>query len=233
MRIKITEVKVVKNFHDPQVVASYDQHIVKLIPGYTLIHAQIAAILQHYLPENARVLIIGCGTGYELCYLTQQHPTWSFTALDLSKTMLEAAQQRLSKNNQIEWIQGDIRELSSQQPYDAVLSILVTHFIATSEKLDFFQSIAKHLTATGVFINVDITQPEHIDDLAILQSVCQYTGLTAAQSQIMCQRLQQDFYLVNPQQNIAWLQQAGFAQVKSFWQMLQYQGLMAFPNQIG
>lgn len=52
--------------------------------------------------------------------------------------------------------------------------------------------------------------------MAILQSVCQYTGLTAAQSQIMCQRLQQDFYLVNPQQNIAWLQQAGFAQVKSF-----------------
>lgn len=52
MRIKITEVKVVKNFHDPQVVASYDQHIVKLIRGYTLIHVQIAAILQHYLPEK-------------------------------------------------------------------------------------------------------------------------------------------------------------------------------------
>lgn len=77
--------------------------------------------------------------------------------------------------------------------WQVMISILVTHFISTSEKLNFFQSIAQHLTATGVFINVDITQPKHIDDLPILQSVCQYTGLTAAQSQIMCQRLQQIF----------------------------------------
>lgn len=218
-----------KNFEDPQVVASYDQHIVKLIPGYQLIHWQIAAILKHYLPVQARILVVGCGTGYELEYLTRSHPAWQFTALDLSSAMLETAKQRLADSKQIEWIQGDLHSLSPEVSYDAVLSILVTHFIEPSKKLDFFQSICQHLKPTGLLLNVDFTQPEHENDLAILQHVCEQTGLTAEQSQNMRQRLQQDFHLSSPEENTTLLQQAGFAQITRFWQMLQYHGVMAFP----
>ena len=71
-----------KNFHSEVVVASYDDHIRKLIPGYELVHQQIEAILSTELPENAHILIVGCGTGYELSYLLQQHPNWTFTAID-------------------------------------------------------------------------------------------------------------------------------------------------------
>ncbi|MHA3049094.1 class I SAM-dependent methyltransferase [Acinetobacter sp. ANC 4641] len=218
-----------KNFHDPQVVASYDQHIVKLIPGYVLIHQQIAAILRHYLPESARVLVVGCGTGYELTYLSQQHPDWQLTALDLSAAMLETAQQRLAGVNQIEWVEGDLDCLDSTMQYDAVLSILVAHFIEPSEKLGFFQSICRHLKPTGLLLSVDLTQPEQESDLTILQQVCEQTGLTPEQSQKMRQRLQQDFHLFSREQNIQLLHRAGFARVTSFWQMLQYHGVMAFP----
>ena len=219
-----------KNFHSPQVVASYDQHIVKLIPGYELIHQQIAAILQHHLPESARVLVVGCGTGYELAYLNQQHPDWQLTALDLSAAMLETAQQRLAGGvTQIEWVEGDLNCLDSTAQYDAVLSILVAHFIEPSKKQDFFQSIYRHLKPKGILLNVDLTQPEQESDLAMLQQVCEQTGLTPEQSQKMRQRLQQDFHLLSPEQNIQLLHRAGFVRVTGFWQMLQYHGVMAFP----
>ena len=82
-----------KDFQSQTVVDGYDQHIRKLIPGYELVHLQIQAILKTHLPKHAHVLIVGCGTGYELSYLLAQHPTWSFTAVDPSLTMIEKAQQ--------------------------------------------------------------------------------------------------------------------------------------------
>lgn len=51
-----------KDFHSATVVAGYDSHIRKLIPGYELVHQHINAILSSHLPETAQVLVVGCGT---------------------------------------------------------------------------------------------------------------------------------------------------------------------------
>ncbi len=48
-----------KNFHSEVVVASYDDHIRKLIPGYELVHQQIEAILSTELPETAHIFNSG------------------------------------------------------------------------------------------------------------------------------------------------------------------------------
>ena len=84
-----------KDFHSAIVVAGYDSHIRKLIPGYELVHQHINAILSSHLPETARILIVGCGTGYELQYLLQQHPQWQFTAIDPSLNMLQQAEKNI------------------------------------------------------------------------------------------------------------------------------------------
>ena len=80
-----------KDFNQPFVVDGYDAHIRKLIPGYELVHLQISALLKTYLPEQAHILVVGCGTGYELRYLTQQFPQWQFTAIDPAENMLHKA----------------------------------------------------------------------------------------------------------------------------------------------
>ena len=84
-----------KDFNNPMVVDGYDDHIRKLIPGYELIHLQVNAILKTYLPEQANLLIVGCGTGYELQYLAEQFPQWTFTAIDPAITMLEKAKSHI------------------------------------------------------------------------------------------------------------------------------------------
>lgn len=72
-----------KDFKSQSVVDGYDLHIRKLIPGYEVVHQQIQALLKTYVKEHAHILIVGCGTGYELGYLLQLFPHWTFTATDL------------------------------------------------------------------------------------------------------------------------------------------------------
>lgn len=56
-----------KDFNSSKVVNTYNEHIRKLIPGYELVHQQIQALLKAYIAGNqVHLLIIGCGTGYEL-----------------------------------------------------------------------------------------------------------------------------------------------------------------------
>lgn len=123
-----------KNFHSEVVVASYDDHIRKLIPAYELVHQQIEAILSTELPENAHILIAGCGTGYELSYLLEQHPHWTFTAIDPSVTMLEQAKKNLAPfaaEQRVRFIQSTTHGLE-RDTFDAALAILVAHFISKS-----------------------------------------------------------------------------------------------------
>jgi tRNA (cmo5U34)-methyltransferase len=122
-----------KDFSSQQVVEGYDQHIRKLIPGYEVVHQQIQALLKTYLPESAHILVVGCGTGYELGYLLQTFPNWHFTATDLSAAMLDKARtslQDLNVDHRVDFHLGDVHELENIVSFDAALSILVTHFVA-------------------------------------------------------------------------------------------------------
>ena len=126
-----------KDFKSQSVVDGYDLHIRKLIPGYEVVHQQIQALLKTYVKEHAHILIVGCGTGYELGYLLQLFPHWTFTATDLSATMLEKAKQYiqpLNASHRVQFILSDVTELKNEQSYDAALSILVTHFVSFQDK---------------------------------------------------------------------------------------------------
>ena len=104
-----------KDFHSAIVVAGYDSHIRKLIPGYELVHQHINAILSSHLPETARILIVGCGTGYELQYLLQQHPQWQFTTIDPSLNMLQQAEkniQSVTGYERVRFIQADTHQFA-------------------------------------------------------------------------------------------------------------------------
>lgn len=48
------------------------------------------------LPEDAKILCVGVGTGIETAYLANRFPGWRFTAIEPSGPMLEACRQRAS-----------------------------------------------------------------------------------------------------------------------------------------
>lgn len=185
-----------KDFNSPKVVEGYDEHIRKLIPGYEVIHLQVDAILQSVLKPNAHILIVGCGTGYELEYLLKRHPDWKFTAVDPSLTMLQKAQEQvelLDKSSQVTFIHGDTSALPLEACFDAALSILVAHFVADDIKPTFFKDIYDRLKEKAVLLTYDLMTCINPMQLQALRYLCLAQGLTEEQCQKMLKRMAQDF----------------------------------------
>ncbi len=219
-----------KDFNSQYVVDGYDEHIRKLIPGYEVVHQQITALLKTYVDEYAHVLIVGCGTGYELGHLVRLFPDWTFTATELSPNMLDKAKHpihSLNASHRVEFVLGDVDQLKNSQPYDAALSILVTHFVAYSEKLKFFKAIFSRLTSPGIFMTFDLTKIRSEQELQSLKYLCEANGLTTSQAAVMVERLEDDFYPLSEQETLQQLKANGFDAVQRFTQILSYQGYMA------
>lgn len=220
-----------KDFNHPRVIESYDQHIRKLIPGYELIHTQVHAILQHQLPKQAEVLVVGCGTGYELEYLARNFPHWKFCAIDPAPNMLQQAKQRLEQlqlKDNIRFVEGDTQVLSSLgMSFDAALAILVAHFVPVTQKLDFLKDIASCLKPKAICLSYDLMRLQSEDEKQIVKITAQLTGLTPQQADNMLLRLEDDFHLVDLDEMLQLYRQAGFNQVKQYSQMLSYVGIYA------
>ncbi|MCG9515737.1 methyltransferase domain-containing protein [Acinetobacter pittii] len=219
-----------KDFNSPKVVDGYDQHIRKLIPGYEMIHLQVDAILQSMLPPNAHILIVGCGTGYELEYLLKRHPNWKFTAVDPSLTMLQKAQKQvelLGKSSQVTFVHGETSALPLENCFDAALSILVAHFIEDEIKPVFFKDIYDRLKEKAVLLTYDLMTCVNPQQLQALRYLCLAQGLTEEQCQKMLERMDQDFFSLTTEGYIKLLEKAGFERVQSYTQILTYQGFIA------
>lgn len=219
-----------KDFNSPKVVDGYDEHIRKLIPGYEVIHQQVDAILQSVLKPNSHILIVGCGTGYELEYLLKRHPNWKFTAVDPSLTMLQKAQEQvelLDKSSQVTFIHGETSALPLENCFDAALSILVAHFIADDIKPAFFKDIYNRLKENTVLLTYDLMTCINPQQLQALRYLCLAQGLTEEQCQKMLERMAQDFFSLTTEGYIKLLQKTGFESVQSYAQVLTYQGFIA------
>jgi SAM-dependent methyltransferase len=83
-----------------------------------------------------RVLVAGCGTGFEPIDLARTDPTLSITAMDLSRASL-AHGMRVAEDlglTQIRFVQGDILKLDQVQArFDVVTSTGVIHHMARPE----------------------------------------------------------------------------------------------------
>lgn len=219
-----------KDFTSQRVVDGYDQHIRQLIPGYEVVHQQIKALLKTYMPYKAHLLIVGCGTGYELGYLLQAFPNWQFTAIDVSSTMLDKAKtfiHALGEDQRVNFVLGDINHLNDDVYFDAVLSILVTHFIPFEQKYNFLLATQKKLKQDRIFITFDLTQIITQNEKESLKHLCEINGLTPEQTAVMLKRLDHDFFPLSEERTYQLLRNVGFKDINRFTQILCYQGFIA------
>lgn len=219
-----------KDFQSQIVVDGYDTHIQKLIPGYALVHQQIHAILDASMTKETHVLIVGCGTGYEISYLLKHYPNWQFTAIDPSLTMLEKAKTLLTQQQgfeRIRFIHGDTSQLDQAEKFDVALAILVAHFIPEAQKLQFFTEIQTSLKLGAMLLTYDLMQAKTGQDLNVMRCFAVLNGLSESQSQKMIQRLNDDFALIEKEAYQTLLERAGFHKVMTYCQQLSYYGFLA------
>ena len=112
------------------------------------------------LPENARILVVGAGTGSEIIALAARHPGWRFTAVDPAGAMLDVFRAKAAAAGILERCTlhvGYIESLPNTPLHDASTSLLVSHFLQTDgSRGAFFAEIAHRLKPGGLLINADL-----------------------------------------------------------------------------
>jgi tRNA (cmo5U34)-methyltransferase len=112
--------------------------------------------------EN-NVLDLGCGDGLFIEELLRTFSPKSITLVDGSNEMLEAAQKRLGKKVNINFIQASFQSLLSNellnQNYDFVYSSLAIHHLPLVEKKLLYSYIYKLLSPGGCFVHYDVVVP--------------------------------------------------------------------------
>lgn len=88
-------------------------------------------------PKAKRLLDVGCGAGNYSIKLLQSLPGLEVTLIDLSRPMLDRAEERLKQASasKIHLLQGDIRKIDlGDSSFDVIVAAAVLHHLRTDEE---------------------------------------------------------------------------------------------------
>ncbi len=136
----------------------YDDEIIRVIPGWEAMHAEIEQIFQNELQSQTplHLLELGVGSGLTAERILKIVPHSIYTAVDFSHTMLEGARLRLAPYS-VTYIEGDYAQIPLLQNQDVVVSVIGIHHQENDHaKITLFQRIYDCLNPRGVFIFGDL-----------------------------------------------------------------------------
>ena len=215
----------------------YDTQFNKLAPIKDALHFLSQMILMD-LPENARILCVGAGTGAELIYLAKTFPNWQFTAVDPATAMLDVCKQRVAEQgllSRCHFHNGYLEDLPECPAFDAATCFLVSHFLTHhSQRISLFKSIAKRLAKAGILINAelsaDISDDTYADLLALWCSTLNFSDLPSAVVEKMTSSLGTSILLLPPTQVASSIKSAGFSTPVQFLQTGLIHGWFAMKS---
>ncbi len=139
---------------------AYDARFAKVEALKESLHLLMRILLAD-LPEWARILCVGVGTGAELLALAKAFPGFEFTAVEPSEAMLEICRKKAEEEGiapRCSFFCGYIQDLPAAEPFDVATSLLVSQFITQRvERVAFFEAVAQRLQPGGYLINVDLS----------------------------------------------------------------------------
>jgi tRNA (cmo5U34)-methyltransferase len=115
-------------------------------------------------PTARRLLDVGCGAGNYSLKLLQAIPSLEVTLVDLSRPMLERAEQRTVNAGaaSVRLLQADIRELDlGEDAFDVIVAAAVFHHLRTDDEWrDVFAKLFRALTPGGSLWVFDLVESE-------------------------------------------------------------------------
>lgn len=216
----------------PMQVTQYDNMIGRFVPGYEVIFQLALAHFRTKLASNARLLVVGAGSGKELVTFGQAEPGWTLTGVDPSAHMLAIAREKLDRYDlagRVTLQPGLVEHLPATAQFEAATCILVMHFLPDDgAKLALLTSIATRLKGGASFILVDgVGTPEQIkaSNAVWVQHAAQM-GLSSAAMQNLV-KVQDELHTVTESRSQQLLAQAGFENISRFYSALFYSGWWA------
>ncbi len=166
--------------------SGYDGKLARMAPISNGLHFLLESVLAE-LPQEARILCVGVGTGTELIHLAGVFPGWRFTAVEPSGAMLGICRKRIDEvglSSRCRFHDGYLESLPPEEMHDAATCFLVSQFILDAQaRSDFFGQIANRLVPGGILANSDLSADVESEDydalLAVWQRVMDTSTVTA------------------------------------------------------
>lgn len=140
--------------------SGYEEQQKKLAPVHDGLYFQLEWIFSE-LPQAARILCVGLGSGAELSYLASRFPSWRFTAVEPSGAMLDVCRQKAEKEGFISrctFHEGYLESLPDIEFHDAATCFMVSQFILDNkERSNFFREISNRLKHNGILVSADLS----------------------------------------------------------------------------
>lgn len=214
-------------FFDQKFSESYDERNRNLSPIFKNLHFLIGLVLAD-LPDNAHVLCVGVGTGEEIVALSGAHPGWQFTGVEPSAAMAGICRNKIQESglaDRCTIFNGYLSDTDEGTHYDAVLCLLVTHFITDhDERQSMFNDMYVRLKPGGYLINADISDdmvsPEFQSILGKWKMMHRSSGASEQNLEHMEKALATQASVVSKNKMENFLRTAGFTLPVQFFQSL-------------
>ena len=161
--------------------ATYDEQFAKLAAMRDVMHLLTRLVLAD-LPDDARILSVGAGTGAEILFLAEAFPSWHFTAVEPAPAMLAVCRQRTEAiAERCTYHEGYIDSLPPTEPFHAATSLLVSHFIDVGdERSTYYREIASRLVPQGWLVNAELAKnPAHDRLFPTWLEAMRFNGMSA------------------------------------------------------
>ena len=214
----------IKALFDQQ-AEGYDTQWVKTAPIRECLHFLLDSLFTD-LPDDARILCVGAGTGAEIAHLASQHPGWYFVAVEPSGAMLEECRHKAERGgfaDRCTFHEGYVESLPADQRHHAATCFLVSQFIiAAAERIRFFAEIARRLQPGGLLASSDLASDVASPEYAVLLRAWMSMMSTAAVSPEMLERMRHayanDVGVLPPEKIAALIAAGGFSLPVRFFQ---------------
>ncbi|CAJ37298.1 class I SAM-dependent methyltransferase [Methanocella arvoryzae] len=226
--------------HNPPVAHNqYDDSIRLFTAAYEPLFDMAHASLRSIAGETAGILIVGAGTGMEICTFGQKSSGWHFTGVDPSAEMLAISGKKIAEkglSERVELVNGYCDDLPESCLYDGATCILVMHFLPDDgSKLRLLQSISRHLKRGAPLILVDDTgEPKSEEFWRTVDAWRTYVKTKGADPKLVDEgfsgQILKRLHFVPEGRIYELLDQAGFEKPSRFFTAFLYCGWVAVKN---
>jgi tRNA (cmo5U34)-methyltransferase len=214
----------VQSYFDANHAAGYDERIRDRIPAYDTLHEMTADLLAETLPTDARVLVVGAGTGEETVRCARLGPGIRVTAIEPSTAMHGIAAERIAREGlggQVDLVEGLVTAAPLEQ-VDAVTAILVMQFIPDDGgKAACLREVARRMKPGALFVTADLVGEQGTPRFeSVLGAWARWRARRGADAQELAgyfHRVRHELAIVSEERYRTLLVEAGFADITRFF----------------
>ncbi len=211
---------------------SYDLYQFAVVPGYRDMLDLVASACKRRLPEKARILDLGCGTGNASLAILQQLPSARIFLLDGSPEMVEIAARKLEQAHPGAILGSRVADLCwdgwqqgiEAESFNAIVSTLVLEHLPFPAYRAAIAGCQRLLLPGGWLLAAEGYSDEGSDAQEWFYSLMEERRrMVEPQVSDYIARLREvkeTHYYCSREQKAAWWQEAGFEAVCVLWQYL-------------